>query len=706
MSKIGIEQINIPSLNEAFPTNEELSVLDGVQKATILQRLGVLSRTELEGLGITDGKVHVVSDITQRDQLLTTLGVGEQVFVINASGDASVASGWAKYIVRPDGMAKKFEKISEKESIDMALATESTHGIMSAEDKAKLNGIEDNANLYVHPTTHSLSMIEETTTRKIMSDVERTKLAGIEANANLYVHPSTHSTDILTESATKKVMTDVERTKLAGIEAAANLYVHPATHSVDILTESATKKVMTSAERTKLTGIADNANLYVHPSTHPIAMIVEDANLKVMTAAERTKLAGMSSGSARVAPSSIDGNILINDVEVVVYAHEQTHDDVYYTKSQVASTNFAGLIGAETIEGINGNTVQTLLANLKLYVDSVKQSLNVKDSVRVATTDNITLSGTQTIDGVVVAVGDRVLVKNQTTASQNGIYDVSAGAWTRSVDADNQPVPGSEVTAGMFTFVAEGSTQADSGWILTTNDDIVLDTTSLTFVQFSGAGQIVAGTGLSKSGNTLSITNTGVVAGTYKSVTVNAQGQVTGGSNPTTLSGYGITDATPSSHVGSGGSAHADATTLASGFMSAASLLKLNGIEANANAYSHPATHPASIIVQDANNRFMTDAERTKLAGIETAAISQTTADARYEKKSDMAQGSSTFASTTGVTITHNLGTTAYRVMITPTAATGGTLGEYWVEKSTNSMVVKNTGSNNTATFDWFVIKD
>lgn len=195
-------------------------------------------------------------------------------------------------------------------------------------------------------------------------------------------------------------------------------------------------------------------------------------------------------------------------------------------------------------------------AATKAYVDATKMGLDVKDSVRVATTANITLSGTQTIDGVSVIAGDRVLVKDQTTGSQNGIYVVAAGAWSRSADANVS----SEVTGGMFTFVNEGTVNADSGWVLTTNDTITLDTTALTFTQFSGAGQITAGAGLTKTGNTLDVgtasasrivvnadnidlATTGVSASTYRSVTVDAYGRVTAGTNPTTLSGYGITDA-------------------------------------------------------------------------------------------------------------------------------------------------------------------
>jgi hypothetical protein len=143
-------------------------------------------------------------------------------------------------------------------------------------------------------------------------------------------------------------------------------------------------------------------------------------------------------------------------------------------------------------------------AATKAYVDASRMGLDVKASVRVATTENITRSGTQTIDGVVLVAGDRVLVKNQSTGSQNGIYDVAAGSWTRASDADSS----AKVTTGMFTFVSEGTVNADSGWVVTTNDEIVLGTTSLAFAQFSGAGQITAGAGLTQNSNTIDAVGT------------------------------------------------------------------------------------------------------------------------------------------------------------------------------------------------------
>lgn len=206
-------------------------------------------------------------------------------------------------------------------------------------------------------------------------------------------------------------------------------------------------------------------------------------------------------------------------------------------------------------------------AATKAYVDAARSGLDVKASVRVATTTNITLSGTQTIDGVSVIDGDRVLVKNQSAAADNGIYVAAAGSWSRAADADTS----GEVTAGLFTFVEEGAANADSGWVLQTNSPITLGSTALAFVQFSGAGQVTAGDGLTKTGSSIDVVTansgrivvnadsidlatTGVSASTYRSVTVDAYGRVTAGTNPTTIAGYGITDALSTSSDIDGGS--------------------------------------------------------------------------------------------------------------------------------------------------------
>ncbi|MGD0976944.1 MAG: tail fiber domain-containing protein, partial [Minisyncoccia bacterium] len=143
-------------------------------------------------------------------------------------------------------------------------------------------------------------------------------------------------------------------------------------------------------------------------------------------------------------------------------------------------------------------------AATKGYVDALAQGLTVKDAVRVATTGDITLSGEQTIDGVAAVAGDRILVKNETDKKTNGIYVVSAGAWSRSADADTS----AKVTSGMYTFVTDGTTQANTGWSLITPNPIALNTTPLDFTQFSGAAEIIAGNGLVKTGNTINVVGT------------------------------------------------------------------------------------------------------------------------------------------------------------------------------------------------------
>lgn len=156
-------------------------------------------------------------------------------------------------------------------------------------------------------------------------------------------------------------------------------------------------------------------------------------------------------------------------------------------------------LGGQKIVGLQLPTFGSDGAN-KAYVDNAIAGLKWKNPVKVATTTNITLSGTQTIDGISVNVGDRVLVKNQSTASQNGIYDVSSSTWIRSSDMNAWAmVPSAAV------MVEQGTVNADTRWNCTSDSGGTLDTTAITFVQFAGIDLITAGDGLNKTGNTLSV---------------------------------------------------------------------------------------------------------------------------------------------------------------------------------------------------------
>ena len=158
------------------------------------------------------------------------------------------------------------------------------------------------------------------------------------------------------------------------------------------------------------------------------------------------------------------------------------------------SQNITGLL-----DGVNPQDAAT-----KSQVDVAQAGLDAKDSCRVATVGtSLTLSGEQTIDGITTTT-DRILVKDQSTASQNGIYVTATGAWARATDADAN----AEVTSGLYTFITEGTTLGGQGFVLTTDDPITVGITNLTFSQFSGVGDLVAGTGITKTVNTIAIDST------------------------------------------------------------------------------------------------------------------------------------------------------------------------------------------------------
>lgn len=126
-----------------------------------------------------------------------------------------------------------------------------------------------------------------------------------------------------------------------------------------------------------------------------------------------------------------------------------------------------------------------------------------KPEVKAATTANITLSGTQTIDGVALIAGDRVLVKDQSTGSTNGIYVVAAGAWSRATDLDE----GAEFTNGVAVTAEQGTTNGDRAFVMATDGIITVGTTSLSFVALGGSGtSYTAGNGLGLAGSVFSVT--------------------------------------------------------------------------------------------------------------------------------------------------------------------------------------------------------
>jgi len=235
-----------------------------------------------------------------------------------------------------------------------------------------------------------------------------------------------------------------------------------------------------------------------------------DADKPVSTATQtaldlKANLAGPTFTGTVVLPSTTS----IGDVS----ATELGYVDGVTSSIQTQINSKLSLAGG-TMTGdltLAGAPTSDLHAATKSYVDNVSAGLNFHQPVRVATTANITLSGTQTIDGVAVIAGDRVLVKDQTTQTQNGIYVVASGSWTRATDADN--TPDGELKGGDFTLVLEGTVNSGYGYVCSNTSAITIGTTNVTYAAFNAAKAVTAGSGLTESTpGTLDIATGGVTS--------------------------------------------------------------------------------------------------------------------------------------------------------------------------------------------------
>ncbi len=213
-------------------------------------------------------------------------------------------------------------------------------------------------------------------------------------------------------------------------------------------------------------------------------------------------LAGPTTGSD-AAPTF--RSLVVADVPTLTSAKVSDFDTQVRTSRLDQMTAPSGSVGlnGQTITGL-GAPVNATDAATKSFVESTAQGLDVKDSCVAATTANITISTAlnsgDSLDGVTLANGNRVLVKDQSTASENGIYVVGSSP-ARATDL----AAGADA-AGMFTFIEQGTVNADNGFVCTSNKgSAVVGTNSLAYAQFSGAGSVTAGDGLQKSGNTMSV---------------------------------------------------------------------------------------------------------------------------------------------------------------------------------------------------------
>lgn len=215
-----------------------------------------------------------------------------------------------------------------------------------------------------------------------------------------------------------------------------------------------------------------------------------DANAQnISNAAWDGNIISVAKGGTGTATGSITGTGALN------FTAGGANSSILLSPTGTGTVNVGGFKVTNMATPVSGTDATT-----KDYVDNLVQGLIVKNAVKVATTTNITLSGTQTIDGYSVQVNDRVLVKNQTAPAENGIYSAQSSTWTRTTDADTW-----DELISAYVFVQLGSTQADTGWVCTIDSGGTLGVTAVTWAQFSGAGTFTAGQGLLLASNAFSI---------------------------------------------------------------------------------------------------------------------------------------------------------------------------------------------------------
>lgn len=232
---------------------------------------------------------------------------------------------------------------------------------------------------------------------------------------------------------------------------------------------------------------------------------------------------GAFTGDITKSAGSLATTIANNAVTVAKLATTVTLNSIATANAATADITVSGF----KITNLGTPTNATDAAT-KSYVDGIATGLNWKSSVRLASTANVSVTYTATggtsgrgqitaapnsLDGVTLVAGNRILLKNQTTGAQNGVYTVTTvgtganGVWDRATDFDQD----AEVNAGAAIFIEEGTNNADTGWVLTTNNPITIggsSGTALTFTQFTSTGTVVAGNGLTLTGNTLDVVGT------------------------------------------------------------------------------------------------------------------------------------------------------------------------------------------------------
>ena len=390
-----------------------------------------------------------------------------------------------------------------------------------------------------------------TTASGFMTGPDKVKLDDIEDNADV-----TDEANVRTALSMATGNINVNSKKITELATPTN--------SMDATPKNYVDNAVSLVEISAGSGLVKSGQV-ISVGAHTDASIVVTANqIRVGVLASDSQHGARGGGSLHDIASASQAGFLssADKIKLDTVSEDATPTTEATVRAALANLTQSVSFNNRQLTGV-GTPIQSADATNKSYVDALSQGVDWKHSVRATTTSSISLSGLRTIDGISLALNDRVLVKNQSNARNNGIYVASAGTWARSSDADDS----SEVTSGLAVFVHEGNLNADTGWLLTTNDPITLGTSQLNFTQFTGLGALDAGAGLTKTGNRVDIG-------------ADSDGSIIIDANSIKIGSL----ATDTQHGNRGrGSLHLTATTSTAGFLSASDKSKLNSVERDAD---------------------------------------------------------------------------------------------------------------------------
>ena len=473
---------------------------------------------------ITAGTVDAKGDLIvgSADDAVARLGVGTNGQVLTAASGATYGLQWAD----PAAVGVFDTQITFEGATADAYETTLTVTDPTADRTITL----PNASGTVALTTDipsSTDGLSEGSTNKYFTDERAQDAIGSNVGTGLSYDDATGAISVNTTTIQARV-TNVSDTEIGYLDGVTSSIQTQLGDKAPLASPTFTGTVTLPANTITNTMMADNSVDTAEIANNAVtnAKLADDAvdtaEIK-NNAVTNAKLADDAVDTAEIKDGAVTSAKIANDTIVnadinTAAAIDQSKISGLTTdlsnKLALAGGTMSGAIamGTNKITGL-GTPTSDADAATKSYVDSASQGIDWKASVRAATTGNVTLASAlengDVLDGVTLATGNRILVKDQSTGSENGIYVVKAsGAPDRSTDADTA----SEVTSNFAVFVEEGTLNADSGWTLTNNGSVTIGTTALTFTQFTGLGQITAGTGLSKSGNTLTVDQTVIQA--------------------------------------------------------------------------------------------------------------------------------------------------------------------------------------------------